>query len=255
MYWSHVPRDIQREILLRLPYDDILCLTKSDEFAWVTKDADYWSKRANVNRREFTDRADINYPKLYLELRYKIMATNLVEDSRILYGSRISYSHYACALRRYILHDEPQPDMKYEFTRYLFDLVCVDDWSNVVTESLHSMVHHPKILRWVSSLGVRVLEYSVCANTLIPAYKAGGIESVRCLDEIVTISWHNVLGDAYQHLDLMKYIVEGKKVDKESLGRTYIKVVRDGFSEVVAYLEPHVDAEDRRLAGYKLRRV
>ena len=251
---TRFPRDIQREILLRLPYDDVLCLSQDPEFAWISKDAEYWSKRANVKRRKFANRV-CDYPKLYLELRYTSIITELLSDARPYYGSTLDYRHFACALHHVLQDTTLQPDVQYEFTRYSF--VLLRDWNNLVSACLDSIARHPKILKWVSSLGVRTPEYHIYADTLLSAYKSGGIDSVKCLDSIAMISWRDaiVVGDAYHHVDLMRYIVEGKKVDKAFLGRTYINAVRDEFLDVAEYLEPHVGEEDKRLAEYKLRHV
>ena len=256
MYWSRVPRDIQREILLRLPYDDILRLSQADEtfeadqalsrgneFDWITKDVDYWSKRANVDRRTFIDRArnHLSYHDTYLSLKYATMAKKLCKDARYAYGSRINYLHWACALRHVLKDTLQKPETQYEFARYVLDRA--EDRAKVVSETLDNiLIYHPKILHWVSSLGIRIVGRYVRGHVVLSTYEFGGMYAVKCLEPIVEIYWGDVVFYGYRHLDLMRYSVERKKVGGEILFHAYTNALRDGISDVVAYLKPHVGA-------------
>ena len=244
MYWSNsfatrFPKDIQREILLRLPYDDVLCLSQDPEFAWVHTDVDYWSTRANVERWMFTITTDA-YPLLYLKLRYEHLALELLRPTLHIYGPEVSCVHWVNVLNKVLSNPDLSPDVRYEFARYILDRESKDR-ERIVDACIHYIVQHPRLLRWISTTGIHISSPFVCV--VLSAYEFGGMSAIHCLENIATILWDNPsIRGVHRHLELVRYIVEKRKVDRCTLECVYENALRDGISDVVAYLKPHVGA-------------
>ena len=243
-YWSRsnsfatrFPRDIQREILLRLPYDDILRLEQDDAFTWIGKDAEYWAQRANVERCMFADTTE-EYHWLYLKLKYESMATELLAPTLRSYGVSVTSIHWVNVLFKVLLNPAMSSDDYYEFARYVFGIY--DDWINIVNGCLRSIARHPKILKWIASTGVRIpIDRSAA---IVAAYESEGMSGVHCLESITDkIDWIYALAvDAYKHIELIQYIVKINGAKNSALYYAYVTAARDGYEDVASYLKPMV---------------
>ena len=232
---TRFPRDIQREILLRLPYDDILYLCKDQTFAWISKDADYWAARANVERRVFAESIGTKYHWIYLNLRYGDMVARIIQNTLERYESIVGYVHWANVFYTVIFDPLVSPDAKCEFALYVFS-VC-DQWKRIINENLYTVAKHPKILKFLASTGVRLTMDT--RGALVAAYENGGMSAVHWLESIADIDWDNTLKvGAYWHLELLRYVAP--KGGQEALGVAYIDAIRGGYKDAAEYLEPLV---------------
>ena len=240
MYWSHFPRDIQREILLRLPYDDVMCLCQDDAFAWINQDADYWSKRANVKQWVFSVSFDA-YPEVYLRLRYGAKVKALLNDESLGFVGWIRWSN---ALTKVLTDGNLSRDVRYEFAIYMFSQA--EDWKERVSNCMRTIVKHPKILKWIANTGATI--DASTRGMICKTYKHGGIVAVHDLESITEIDWDDALKfEVYKHLELLRYIVVNKKYKRETLNDTYMIAAENGHEDIAMYLESMVDDVYRRI--------
>ena len=204
MYWSHFPRDIQREILLRLSYDDVLCLCKDATFSWISRDAEYWGKRSGVGKWVFIATTD-DYHWLYLRLRYGGVTTELLQNALVSHGYIVCYAHWVSVVSTVLLDPAMSYDMKYEFSLYIFGC-CYHDWGRIVCEGLGTIVAHcPKILKWIATTGVRLVLDT--RGLVVAAYESGGMSAVHWLEAITDIDWNDALkSGAHRYPELVQYI-------------------------------------------------
>ena len=240
-YYAQLPKDLQRELLLHLSYEDIVRLCESGWFSWICKDVDFWAKKANVDRETFARTAaqtKQDFPMTYLDLRMR--ARERFQEFKAGFAPRIKATTIWSELLYQLITTMLDEELK-DLLRYIFSSVKTPKAIEYIIEyNLDSIAARPGLLCWLASLGIHMTSPKtarIAGDVVYIAHNHGGMEAVRCLEVLSDINWKDALASARQ-FELVRYIIEEKGMrDKATIGKVYGAVVKTGHEDIARYLE------------------
>lgn len=237
-YYAQLPKDLQRELLLRLSYEDILGLCKSGWFSWLCKDVDFWAKKANVDRETFVltaAKTKQDFPMTYLDLRTR--AGEIFQEFKSGFAPRTKATLIWSELLYQRMNTMPDEELK-DILRYIFASVKTPEY--IISYNFQSFAETPRLLCWLASLGIHITSPKIAriaGDIVYIAHNHGGMEAVRCLEALSDINWKDAFVPARQ-LELVRYIIEEKGMrDKVTIRKVYTQAVRAGHMDIARYLE------------------
>ena len=187
-YIDRLPRDVQRQLFLRIPLRLILELCKDPYFSWICEDEVYWAQKAGTSV-EHLRRYSISKP-LHEAYMYAKYHERILEDIASLENPEDPLE-----FRRDIALDKVVQTAieteNLELLHYLL-LEYIRADINLLLENTHVLVKHPRVLHWLASNNVDLSEGEGMEELAPDVYKAGGFKALRWLQKVARLPWEDI---------------------------------------------------------------
>ena len=241
-YIDRLPKDLQRQLFIRLPYKAILKLCKDPYFFWICEDEIYWAQRADVSveylRRYSRDRP---LPESYFYAKYheRTLADIVaLEDPDDFPATRLFFAVEKVV--RQAIKMEDFPLLHYLLLEYIRNDITL------LLDNMSLIRKHPKVLCWFKDNNVDLSqgEMDDLIPLILPAYKAGKFKVVKCLQKVTRLSWDDILKEFAQWTDnraLVKRILDkGWIKDPRTIEDAYRIAFEMGNTEMAKFLRSYL---------------
>ena len=186
-YIDRLPKDLQRQLFLRLPLRLILQLCKDPYFSWICEDETYWAQKAGVTV-DYLRR--YSYKPLHEAYLYAKYHERVLADI-----ARLEKPKHPVEFRRFLaLHKVIRNAIRtenLELLRYLLLEYILAD-INLLFENTHVLVKHPRVLHWLVDNNVDLSGGEGMEELAPDVYKTGGFESLRHLQKAAALPWSDI---------------------------------------------------------------
>lgn len=200
-HWVRLPKDLQRESLLYLSFDEIVELCKDPNFAWLCRDPSFWSRKLGVPQATLKE----GTPREYLEKKYgRFRAITVYTAKRTMRAEGLSYKD-AVFLQAILTSDDP------DFLRYMIGTLDItnEEVYQLFKRNIKYICRYTRanILCWLASTGVWFGSVNLGGECI-----AEREDWLQCLERIVEVDWDKIVKNYLISPESLEYLIESGRL-------------------------------------------